>query len=154
MKKLIFMLLAVVAFCCPVLSQSNFGSIDYLNQNQKYGNITLGDSITKNLRKLSLLEEKGNGCFKCSVTEPGEECYKMGGISPFTAFVDVESYIIKHVLVYFKIEEQDIVNKYLIETYGEYSKFSEGSRKWYGKEVLLTAGQSEKAYYVIFTLAK
>lgn len=149
MKKIILLLITVL---CVLSVNAQKGTIAYLNDNPKYGNIILGDSITKNLRKCSLLEEKGNGGFKCKVSELEEECYKMGGITPIVAFVDVDKYLIKNILVYFKIEEQDVVNNYLIKTYGKYDAFEKGTRNWYGKRIFIIAGQSDKGYYVMYSL--
>lgn len=55
MKYIYLLLLAFVPLF--TFSQEK-GTIEYLDSNPRYGEIMLGDSITRNLTKLSLLEEK------------------------------------------------------------------------------------------------
>lgn len=151
MKKLLLLLcllLPVVCFC------QERGTLAYLDSHPSYGEIALGDSITKNLRKLHLLgdkEEKGG--FRCEVSDKGKECYKLGGISPFAVYVDVTNYKIKNILAFFLIgngEELEVV-KGLMSDFGEWAK-DESGFNWYGKNVTVTSNYSDdlKTFYVIF----
>lgn len=151
MKKLLFWL----CFLLPVLCFSQErGTIGYLDARPFYGEIVLGDSITKNLRKLHLLEDKAEkGGFRCEVSDKGKECYKIGGHTPFAIFVDVTDYKIKNILAYFLIgngEELDIV-KALMSDFGEWEKDDNGFN-WYGKKVNILSHYSDdlRTFYVFF----
>lgn len=155
MKKLLLLLCLLL----PVLGMAQErGTLDYLDARPYFGEIALGDSITKNLRKLHLLEEKAEkGGFRCEVTEKGKECYKIGGHSPFAIFVDIVDYKIKNILVYFLIgkgEELDVV-KALMEDFGEWAQNDIGFN-WYGKKVNVLSNYSDdlKTFYVFFNDAK
>lgn len=155
MKKLLLLLCLLL----PVLGLAQErGTLDYLDARPYFGEIALGDSITKNLRKLHLLEEKAeNGGFRCEVTETGKECYKIGGHSPLAIYVDVVDYKIKNILVYFLIgngEELDVV-KALMEDFGEWAQNDNGFN-WYGKKVNVLSHYSDdlKTFYVFFNEAK
>ncbi|MEG2157004.1 MAG: hypothetical protein RRY07_04360 [Bacteroidaceae bacterium] len=153
MKK-IYCFFVVICFSISAFAQK--GTINYLNDNPQYGNILLGDSITKYLTVCNLLEEKGNGCFKCEVSEPSKECYKVGGISPFVVFVDVQNYLIKNILVYFKLSQCVDVLRAVTETYGKSNLMDDNATSyWYGKNANITVGvQGSKASYIIFSSIK
>lgn len=145
--------ITLFALCLTFSAFAQKGSIEYLDKNPKFGNLILGDSITKYLTVCSLLEEKGNGGFKCEVTELENECYKVGDISPFAIFVDVQNYIIKNILVYFKLTECVDVLRYITATYGK-SNFTDDTATsyWYGKNANIIVGiQGSKASYIIFS---
>lgn len=153
MKKIVFLLVAILY----VLSaNAQKGSIAYLDDNPKFGNIILGDSITKYLTVCNLLEEKGNGGFKCEVSEPGNECYKVGDLHPFAIFVDVENYIVKNIIAYFKITQAVDILRYTTTTYGKSNLMNDDAISyWFGKKANITVGvQGGKASYIIFSAAK
>lgn len=156
MKKLIISLLLVVISSVTGFAQQR-GTVEYIDANPYFGDICLGDSITHNLRKLTLLEELGNGDFKCSVIETWKEQYKVGGISPFTIYVSVKDYQIKNILVYFLNERKDLVHviAQLFKDYGEKEATKDGFN-WYGKEVAVTANFSEdlKTFYIAYISLK
>lgn len=133
------------------------GTLAYLDARPFYGEIALGDSITKNLRKLKLLEEKPEkGGFRCEVTDKLKECYKIGGHSPLAIYVDVVDYKIKNILAYFLIgngEELDVI-KGLMEDFGEWAKNDNGFN-WYGNKVNILSHYSDdlKTFYVFFNEA-
>lgn len=151
MKKNLCLLLMFIPLI--VFSQQK-GTIEYLDSNPRYGEIMLGDSITRNLTKLRLLEEKGNGGFKCEVIDKLEECYKMGGISPFAIFVDVQNYRIKTILIYFKTVEliELKILAYFMDLYGDKYSLNDGVN-WYGSKHFVTCGYSDdlKTYHAIIS---
>ncbi len=153
MKKLLLGLLLLL----PLLTYSQEkGTVEYLDANPRFGEIMLGDSITRNLRKLHLLGEKPEkGGFKCEIsqTDINNECYKMGSVSPFAAFVDVDNYLIKNILVFVKcgnLEELQVL-KWLFENYGE--RNADDGFNWFGKKAAIMANYSDdlKTFYVRFT---
>ena len=151
MKKLLFWLCLLL----PVLSYAQErGTLSYLDSRPFYGEVVLGDSITKNLRKLHLLEEKAEkGGFRCEVTEKEKECYRIGGHSPLAIYVDVANYKIKNILAYFLIgkgEELEIV-KALMSDFGDWAKDANGFN-WYGNKVSVMSHYSDdlKTFYVFF----
>lgn len=151
MKYIYLLLLAFVPLF--TFSQEK-GTIEYLDSNPRYGEIMLGDSITRNLTKLSLLEEKGNGGFKCKVTDNLAECYKMGSMSPFAIFVDVQNYRIKTILIYFKTVEliELKVLAYFMDLYGDKYSLNDGVN-WFGSKYFVTCGYSDdlKTYHAIIS---
>ena len=149
-------LLVLVIICSSVAVFAQNGTINYLNENPKFGNIVLGDSITKYLTVCNLLEEKGNGEFKCNVFEPDNECYKVGDLSPFAIFVDVENYIVKNIVAYFKITQAVDILRYTTATYGKSNLMDDDAISyWFGKKANITVGvQGGKASYIIFSTAK
>jgi hypothetical protein len=153
MKKVILLLTAV--FTCICVSAQEKGTISYLDKNPSFGGITLGDSITKPgyMRMLSILKDKGNGSLNCTVIDPKAERFEISGIYPFTIFVSIENRIITNMLIYYNIDDEDIVNSYLISLYGVYETFKDGNRNWYGKNVYITAGHDweHKLYSVIIS---
>lgn len=152
MKKITFFLVSILWVFSANAQQ---GSIAYLDENPQFGNIVLGDSITKYLTVCNLLEEKGNGGFKCEVSEPGNERYKVGELSPFVIFVDVENYLIKNIIVYFKITQAVDILRYITTTYGKSNLMDDSAVSyWYGKKANITVGvQGGKASYIIFSSA-
>lgn len=153
MKRFIFILFVL---CLSLAAFAQKGNITYLDENPKFGNIVLGDSITKYLTVCNLLEEKGNGGFKCEVSEPANECYKIGELSPFAIFVDVENYLIKNIIVYFKITQAVDVLRYVTTTYGKSNLMDDDAISyWFGKKANIMVGvQGGKASYIIFSTAK
>lgn len=154
MKHFFLSLLGLLLFVGTAKAQK--GTINYLNDNPQYGNIILRDSITKYLTICSLLEEKENGDFKCMVSEPGVECYKIGGISPFAIFIDVKNYLIQNILIYFKLGQCVDILRYTTETYGKSNLMDDTATSyWYGKDVNIIVGiQESKASYIIFSNTK
>lgn len=151
MKHFFLFLLGLFLFVGTANAQK--GTINYLNDNPKFGNIILQDSITRYLTICNLLEEKGNGDFKCVVSDPTDECYKIGDISPFAIFVDVQNYLIKNILVYFKLSQCVEVLRYATETYGKSNLMDDTATSyWYGKNTNITVGvQESMASYIIFS---
>ncbi len=153
MKKNFF--IVVLLFLTSALSAQQKGTIEYLDSNPRYGEIAIGDSLTHCLTKLSLLEEKGNGGFKCEVTDKLAECYKMGGLSPFAIYVDVKNYRIKSILIYFKTDElvELKVLAYMAELYGDKYNLGDDGVNWFGNKNFVTCGYSNdlKTYHAIIS---
>lgn len=156
MRKLIISWLLVVLSSATGFAQQR-GTVEYIDANPYFGDIHLGDSITHNLKKLTLLEELGNGDFKCSVRETWKDQYKVGGVSPFSIYVSVKDYQIKNILVYFLNERKDLVNviAQLFKDYGEREATKDGFN-WYGENLAVMANFSEdlKTFYIAYISLK
>lgn len=149
-----FLLIPLLSYC------QQQGTVEYLDANPRFGEIMLGDSITRNLLKLHLLEEKSEkGGFRCEISQYDlkNECYKIGGISPFAVYVDVKNYLIKGVLVYFLNDRKDLV-EVLAELFRKYGQIeaTESGFEWYGKEVAVIANYSDdmKTFHVAYLYLK
>lgn len=151
MKKLLFWLCLLLP--CVLLAQTKkAGSIENLNANPNYGGIVLGDSITHYLTRLELVEELGNGGFKCEATDRDNFDYRLRGVSPVSVYITVEKHRVKNIYAVFPYGNSNDIIAGLTDNYGNYSAYSDGSYNWYGKDVFVMSGTNgNKTSYIIFS---
>lgn len=154
MKKLLFALCLLLPALAFAQSKPK-GSIDNLNASPAFAKIVLGDSITHYLTRLDLIEELGNGGFKCEATDRDNLDYRLRGVSPISVYVNVEKHRIKSVYAVYPYGNANDLIAGLSEKYGDYSAYSGGSYNWYGKDVFIMSGTNgNKTSYVIYSYVR
>lgn len=154
MKKFVFVLLLL--FPALTFAQSKpKASIDNLNAEPSFAKFILGDSLTHYLIRLDLIEELGNGAFKCEATDRDNFDYRLRGVSPIAVYVNVEKHRIKSVYAVYPYGNSNDIVAGLMEKYGDYSAYSNGSYNWYGNDVFVMSGTNgNKTSYVIYTYVR
>ena len=151
MKKLLLLLcllLPVVVFA----QTKKQGSIENLNANPRFGGFVLGDSITHYLPRLEPVEELGNGGFKCEATDRDNFDYRLRSVSPISVYVTVEKHRIKNIYAVYPYGNSNDIIAGLMDNYGNYSAYSNGSYNWYGKDIFVMSGTNgNKTSYVIYS---
>lgn len=154
MKKLLFALCLLLPALAFGRSKPK-GSIDNLNATPAFAEIVLGDSITHYLTRLDLIEELGNGGFKCEATDRDNFGYRLRGVSPIAVYVNVEKHRIKSVYAVYPYGNSNDLVAALTDKYGDYSAYSGGSYNWYGKDVFVMSGTNgNKTSYVIYSYVR
>lgn len=144
MKKIGFIFLTLCMF-------ANLHSQNSAIDKYGFGKINLGDSITHYLAECDLIENNGSGNIKCELKSI--QSYAIRDIEPFVVYVDVKGYIIRNILSYYKIKDEDTIHEQLVSTYGIDYSYKNGSYNWYGKNFFITFGlYKDDLYYVIYSM--
>lgn len=157
MKKILF--LSLFAVCClsaksqiVFSEQAQVQSMEDLEARLKLGTIAFGDSITRYLRDLNLIDTQPGGVIKASLSEYDLGFFRMGSSRPpSSVFVSSKDYLINSIAAFYDDAEEKGIRYYLRKIYGEPLEVEGNTETWVGKKVLIMASRVRGVFCVGFT---
>ena len=133
-----------------VRPQAYCSGLSDLDEAHKLGNFVFGDSITKYLWDLKLIETDKKGYIKAAVKDYELGFFRLGGHAPFLVHLDSRDYLISSLYCFFDDMDEKRAKEYLEEVYGKPTTTDNNEPGWFGQRFYILTQRIEGVFCVSF----